>query len=453
NFSKTFICSVCREIATDRLPSFVGLGSTKLKPSYAIPPGPMKMGRPHPKSASWIGSLTQLVIPRLGHRKVWAPRTSARRSGFERRPQVLVIHAGQGVVDLARRVPYGPRLQLPRRGQGCGRKYHVSEVPPGQGRLEPGPPIGRDVELRLLVGGQAAGPAGRAPHVAGQHLVGAVRDRVAVLLRLGLEGRELLARQFEYGDAGLGRRGIFGIFCQGFHGGRWLVLDMLELGLGRVAGPEEGPVDEGGDGEIQPAGHVGPRVDEVEAREAVRRMRIRRDPLRVVHRRDQPPELQSRREVAVIRHGAVGLGLHKQHALGVAVDLDPAVLIPPQPPGHGVERHQGAAERRLEHGGVEEVLRAGGEVEVDAGRVEVGDHQVDVRVPQAAGRRRRRRSDHGRGLNVDLHGRTKLEKRIKCLMRGRRRVVNHGGDSGGGLIDNLKFGRSLYKFGGLTNHA
>lgn len=67
--SNNSITSDRRGITTDRLPSLVGLGNTCPRQSKKTLAGPMKMGRPQPKSASCIGSL-QLVIPILGHPKI-----------------------------------------------------------------------------------------------------------------------------------------------------------------------------------------------------------------------------------------------------------------------------------------------------------------------------------------------------------------------------------------------
>lgn len=101
--------------------------------------------------------------------------------------------------------------------------------------------------------------------------------------------------------------------------------------------------------------------------------RVRRDPKGIIHGRDQLTELKRRREISEIIDGGAGICYDEENALGVAVDLDAAVVVPGQPPRHGVERHQDPAERRLERLGVEEVGRAVGTVEVDARRVEAGN--------------------------------------------------------------------------------
>lgn len=174
----------------------------------------------------------------------------------EGRPQVLIVHPGQRIVDLAGAVPDRPRLQVPGHGHGRGREDHVPEVARGERGLKPGPPVRRDVQLRVLILGQAAGQAGAAPDVAREHLVGAVVDRIALVLGLGFESGELLASKLEYRD--------YGLRCViSFHGGRGLVLDMLELRLRGIAGTEQGPVDEWWEGDVEPTGHVGPCVDEV----------------------------------------------------------------------------------------------------------------------------------------------------------------------------------------------
>lgn len=173
-------------------------------------------------------------------------------------------------MDLASAVPDGLRRQVACHGKGRGREDHVPEVAWWERGLEAGPPVCCDVQLRFLILGQAAGKAGAAPDMAREHLVRAVVDRVALVLGLGFESRELLTAQLEYRDHGLS-------CVVGFHGRRGLVLDVLELWLRGIAGSEEGPVDERQEGDVEPPGHVRPRVDEVEPRKPVGDMVLHTD--------------------------------------------------------------------------------------------------------------------------------------------------------------------------------
>ncbi|KAJ0523687.1 hypothetical protein HanIR_Chr10g0496521 [Helianthus annuus] len=65
-FSKSGCSFASKHTAKDTLLSLFGLGRTYTVPSYNMVAGPIKMGRPHPKSASCTGSLVQAFMLRFG---------------------------------------------------------------------------------------------------------------------------------------------------------------------------------------------------------------------------------------------------------------------------------------------------------------------------------------------------------------------------------------------------
>ena len=131
--------------------------------------------------------------------------------------------------------------------------------------------------------------------------------------------------------------------------------------------------------------------------------RIGRDAGRVVDGGDEAAELRRRSEVAEIVDNRGSIGLDEEDAVGIAVDLDTAVVVAAEAAGHRVEGDESLAEGGLHDGGVEEVGGAGGAVEVDAWGVHAGDHQVKARVPKYPTWRLLRRPHHRRSLHVDAH--------------------------------------------------
>lgn len=131
--------------------------------------------------------------------------------------------------------------------------------------------------------------------------------------------------------------------------------------------------------------------------------RIGRDAGRVVDGGDEAAELRRRSEVAEIVDNRGSIGLDEEDAVGIAVDLNTAVVVAAEAAGHRVEGDEGLAEGGLHDGGVEEVGGAGGAVEVDAWGVHAGDHQVKARVPKYPTWRLLRRPHHRRSLHVDAH--------------------------------------------------
>lgn len=114
----------------------------------------------------------------------------------------------------------------------------------------------------------------------------------------------------------------------------------------------------------------------------------------VVHGGDELLELHGGSEVAEVVNNGAGLGEDEEDALAGAVDLDPAVHVAAEAAGHGVEGDKRLSQCVLEDLRLKEVGGAIGSVEVNAGSVEPGHHQVNVGVPKAPYRRRLRRRHH-----------------------------------------------------------
>lgn len=103
------------------------------------------------------------------------------------RSQIIVVHSRQRVVDLTRGVPRRIRHQVAGDGHRRRREDHVAKIAVGERRAEARPTVGGDVELRVLIVWQVTRLARAAPHVAGEHLVGAVVGGVAVFFAFGFQ--------------------------------------------------------------------------------------------------------------------------------------------------------------------------------------------------------------------------------------------------------------------------
>ncbi|KAE7995778.1 hypothetical protein FH972_000546 [Carpinus fangiana] len=101
---------------------------------------------------------------------------------------------------------------------------------------------------------------------------------------------------------------------------------------------------------------------------------LRLDPFRILNSGNELPELQRGGKIAEITKDH--LGLNKEHALGITINLNPAVFVPPDSASHRVEGHEGLAKGLLEHPRIKEVGGAGQPVEIEARGVIAGDHQV-----------------------------------------------------------------------------
>lgn len=130
---------------------------------------------------------------------------------------------------------------------------------------------------------------------------------------------------------------------------------------------------------------------------------IRGDVLSVTDGRNESPELHGGRGVNKVIYYCICLSFDEEDTLAIAVNLDPIVLISSQPPGHGVEGHQGPGQCGLQHLWVIEIGGSIGPVEVDAGGVHFGNHQVHIRVPQDAPWSIFSGPHHNRRLHIDDH--------------------------------------------------
>ncbi|CAL9754689.1 unnamed protein product [Musa acuminata subsp. burmannicoides] len=376
----------------------------------------------------------------------------------QRRSHVCIVHPRQRLLDRPRRRgrPTPRRRHLPGCRHRRGREYHVPEVALGGWRHQPLPTVGRDVHLGRLIGREVTGHARAPPHMGGEEGVppgGALALRrfswARVSLKMLTATDPSLAGLTEGGEVG----GVEGAV---FKGGAGWYSTWGKDGVGgsrarrrvrSMKGCTRTPTPRAmSDQELmkwrpeKPSAtwcciptpsdtpphlkyvtcirnillhHTVPLTALVDMKQSKEnhdvgkyQKRERGDVVGVVHLGDQLLQLHGGREVAEVVHRRVGVGLHEEHPLAIAVDLDPAVLVPGQPPGHRVEGHQRPGQRLPHHRRVEEARRPVRPVEVHARRVEPRHHQIQVRVPQTPPLRRLRRPHHRRPPHVDHHHRS-----------------------------------------------
>ena len=189
----------------------------------------------------------------------------------QRRPAVAAVHPVQRRLDRRRAVRQRPG-HPPGLGERRRREDHVAKVAVGQRRLQPLASVRGAVQLGGLLRGEPPRQRRAPPHVRREHRVRAVPRRALAAGQLGPEAAEVGAGQLEDVHGGGRRRRLGGQRLRrlgGQHGGRRLVLDVRVRRRRRVAGADEGAVDERHDGDRDAAAEVRPRVDEVQAGEAV----------------------------------------------------------------------------------------------------------------------------------------------------------------------------------------